>query len=139
MNRLVFALALASMTATAHAEWTLVATGSTGTEYLMREGSQARTKTRGGEAITAVTAAIREDGRETYYRMYVRDVDCERGIGRLTVLRASGELAWHTDWASGGSSVATELARVLCNLRLVMDRDGPSAPATPAWTPAGRL
>lgn len=144
MKRLLTALALASITAAAHAQWVLIAEHDNGSKYLMREGTQTRTQTRAGDPITAVTGVIREPGgRENYYRWYVRDADCDRGIGRITVLRASGEVAWHSEWAAGGESIASELARVICNVRVMLDRSDVApapAPAPPAaWTPAGRL
>ena len=144
MKRILTALALASITATASAQWVEIATGENGTVYLMREGTQARSQTRAGEPITAVTGSMRDrNGAQSFWRWYVRDTDCDRRIGRLTTLRASGEFAWHSDWAEGGGTVASELARVICNVRVLLDRSDVApapAPAPPAaWTPAGRL
>lgn len=142
MTRTLLALALAGIASAAGAQqWVIV--GDNGRQmYEAQAGSQARSANANGDRMTVVTGRVREGTRTTaVQRWYVRDRDCERGIGHLVVLRASGEWAYDIEIAIGETSVASTIASVLCDLRVSLDNDrAPApAPAPPAWQPAGRL
>lgn len=113
-------LALAS-TAAAAQQWVQVAQ-SDGDRYQILAGSGERATNRSGQPLTVVTGQVVEKGGGVrVYRWYVIDAHCDAGIGELVVLRPTGAHAFDAEYVQGGTSIASTIGGLVCQLRARLD------------------
>ncbi len=57
----------------------------------------------------------------TYYRVLIKNSDCDNGYGKLSYFDLDGRLEFKADYVSRGSSVAAAIGDVLCAVKNQMD------------------
>lgn len=102
-------------------DWVLIAQNSDDTKfYSGKRGSYELATTRGGTQI-AVILGQTEDKKSknvTYGQWYVTTSDCEAGLGKLVILKLSGEYEMEADYISKGKNIASAIGDVICGIYL---------------------
>lgn len=86
--------------------------------YSIRKGSFEITNTKAGTPIAVVVVQNTEikTGNVSYRQKYVAKSDCLNGLGKIVSLDTSGQYLYENDFVSGGTSIASSVASLICSI-----------------------
>ena len=86
--------------------------------YSGKRGSFEITTTKAGESVAMLLGQIedKKDKSVSYSKWYVSAADCDAGLGKLVVLKISGDFDFETDFVAKGNNVGSGVADIICAL-----------------------
>lgn len=108
-----------SIGAESESEWVLITQNSDDTRfYSGKKGSFELGTTKGGTPIAMVVGQVedKKDKSVAYQKWYVATSDCDAGMGKLVVLKVSGEYDMETEFVAKGKNIASGISDLICNI-----------------------
>lgn len=94
--------------------WVSVASDGT-TNYSAKKGTYKNNK---GESSLLMMFESRTDKKVTYYKVSIKNSDCDNGYGNLHFFNMSGGLAFQGDYVADGNSVGAGIGDFICAVRV---------------------
>lgn len=102
-----------------NSEWILITQNSDDSRfYSGKRGSFEITTTKAGESVAMILGQTedKKDKSVSYGKWYVSVKDCNAGLGKLVILKISGEFDFEADFVAKGNNIASGIADVICGI-----------------------
>jgi hypothetical protein len=102
-----------------NSEWVHITKSSDDTKfYSGKKGSYELTSTKGGTPIALILGQTEDKKAKSvsYGKWYVTAGDCEAGVGKLVILKVSGDYEMEADYVSKGNSIASGIGDFICSV-----------------------
>ncbi|MCS6057028.1 hypothetical protein LNO36_17705 [Klebsiella variicola subsp. variicola] len=90
--------------------WISVASNDT-TEYSAKKGTFKNIK---GESSILMMFDNKSDKKIQYYKVGIKNADCDNGYGKLSFYRMDGRLDFQSDYVADGNSVGAGMGDFIC-------------------------
>ncbi|MEJ0764415.1 hypothetical protein WDU34_26540, partial [Klebsiella pneumoniae] len=94
--------------------WISVASNDT-TEYSAKKGTFRNIN---GESSILMMFNNKSDNRIQYYKVGIKNVDCDNGYGKLSFYHMDGRLDFQSDYIADGNSVGAGMGDFICAVRV---------------------
>lgn len=109
----------AQVTEKEDSQWIYLLKNSENTEtYSAKKGSFEITSTKSGTEIALILGQIQnhKTNKFNYKKWYVAISDCERGMGKIVVLKVNGDYDFESDFVADGNNIASGIADAICSI-----------------------
>lgn len=109
----------AQETAKEDSQWIYIAKNSENTDtYSAKKGSFEITSTKSGTEIALILGQIEnhKNNKFKYNKWYVATSDCERGMGKIVILKVNGDYDFESDFVADGNNIASGIADFICSV-----------------------
>ncbi|WP_270455380.1 hypothetical protein [Klebsiella quasipneumoniae] len=93
--------------------WIPVASDDT-TNYSAKKGTYRNVK---GESSLLMMFESRTEKKVTYYKVSIKNADCDNGYGNMFFYTMDGKLAFQGDYVADGNSVGAGMGDFICAVR----------------------
>lgn len=99
--------------------WIYITANSENTDkYSVKKGTFEIAKTKSGTEIAVVLGQIqrKKNNQIDYNKWYVSTSDCEKGMGKLVILKVNGDYDFESDFVADGNNISSGIADFICFL-----------------------